>query len=106
MTFKCNNSNNGNDVDKNVCLDNFIFPKSISNLPNLSTINYRIGRYSDFRKALFKKLDKDNNFKRWTYRNSDDPGIAILEGVSIIGDILTFYQELYANEKFLRTAKW
>ena len=106
MTFNCNNSNNGNDVDENVCLDNFIFPKSIYNLPNLSTINYRIGRYSDFRKALFKKLDKDNNFKRWTYRSADDPGIAILEGVSIIGDILTFYQELYANEKFLRTAKW
>jgi len=106
MTFRCNNSNNGNDVDDNVCLDTFIFPKSISNLPNLSKINYRIGRYSDFRKALFKKLDKDDNFKRWTYRSSDDPGIAILEGVSIIGDILTFYQELYANEKFLRTAKW
>jgi len=97
MTFRC---------DNNACSDPFTFPKPIKNNPCLSTINYRIGRYSDFRKALFKKLDGENNLKKWTYRGSDDPGIALLEGVSILGDILCFYQDLYANEKFLRTAKW
>ncbi len=30
----------------------------------------------------------------------------MLEGVAILGDILTFYQEHYANEAFLRTARW
>src|SRR6185436_19377524 len=36
----------------------------------------------------------------------DDPAIALLEGAAILGDILTFYQEVYANEAYLRTAKW
>ncbi|MCH8006826.1 MAG: hypothetical protein IH888_11450, partial [Planctomycetes bacterium] len=38
--------------------------------------------------------------------DAEDPGIALLEGASILGDILTFYQDLYANEAFLRTAQW
>ena len=42
----------------------------------------------------------------WTHRTADDPGIALLEGAAILGDILTFYQQHYANEAFLRTAAW
>ena len=45
-------------------------------------------------------------WRRWTHRGADDPGIALLEGAAIVGDILTFYQELYANEAYLRTARW
>ena len=40
----------------------------------------------------------------WTYRGADDPGIALIESASILGDILTIYQELYANELYLLTA--
>ena len=46
------------------------------------------------------------NLQNWTHRAPDDPAIALLEGASILGDILTFYQETYANEAFLRTAQW
>ena len=42
----------------------------------------------------------------WTHRDADDPGIALMEGAAILGDILTFYQEHYANEAYLRTAAW
>ena len=41
----------------------------------------------------------------WTHREPDDPGIALLEVGAVLGDILTFYQELYANEAYLRTAQ-
>lgn len=92
------------DLCANDCSDPFVFPKPLYNRPGLSHIDYKIGTYSDFRRTLFKKLDSDPNFSNWTYQGSDDPGIALLEGVSILGDILTFYQELYANEKYLRTA--
>src|SRR5262249_49949559 len=32
--------------------------------------------------------------------------IALLQGAAIVGDILSFYQEHYANEAYLRTAAW
>jgi hypothetical protein len=83
--------------------DKFI---SADNRPGLSRFNYRIGTYSTIREWLLHNLNKKENLKAWTTRDSEDPGIALLEGAAILGDILTFYQELYANEAFLRTATW
>jgi hypothetical protein len=91
---------------RNDCVEPLQFPKRPNNRPGLSHIAYRIGRYADFREALLRNLDKDATLVAWTHREADDPGIALLEGASILGDILTFYQELYANEAYLRTAQW
>jgi hypothetical protein len=82
------------------------FPATIENRPSLSRVQYRIGRYSDFRAAMLSALDRSPLLQDWTHRQPDDPGIAFLEGAAILGDILTFYQELYANEAWLRTATW
>jgi hypothetical protein len=82
------------------------FPVVIDNRPSLPRIQYRIGRYSDFRAQMLSLLDRSPLLKGWTHRQPDDPGIALLEGAAILGDILTFYQELYANEAWLRTATW
>ncbi len=79
---------------------------SSDNRPALSHFNYRIGSYGTIREWLFHQINQTPNLKNWTHRASDDPAIALLEGASILGDILTFYQETYANEAFLRTAKW
>lgn len=91
---------------RNDCIDPIRFPKRPSNRPGLPRIDYRIGTYSDIREALLRNLDKNEVLSSWSYRDHDDPGIALLEGASILGDILTFYQELYANEAYLRTAQW
>src|SRR5215510_2599165 len=91
---------------RNDCIEPLRFPKRPSNRPGLSRIGYRIGTYSDFLEALVRNLNKDPTLIGWTHRGADDPGIALLEGASILGDILTFYQELYANEAYLRTAQW
>ena len=91
---------------RNDCLDPLAFPRQPNNLPALSHLQYRIGVYSEIREALLRNLDKSRVLSNWTHRGSDDPGIALLEGAAILGDILTFYQELYANEAYLRTAQW
>lgn len=96
MTGNCSNN----------CAPAQIFPRTIGNRPGLSRIGFRIGTYADFRQALFGALDRSPLLLPWTHRQPDDPGIALLEGVAILGDILTFYQELYANEAWLRTATW
>ena len=53
-----------------------------------------------------RRLDATPALAHWTHREPDDPGIALLECAAVLGDILTFYQELYADEVFLRTARW
>jgi hypothetical protein len=86
--------------------DPFVFPRRVDNRPGLPRIAYRIGRYADFREAMTRALDAAPELAAWTHREADDPGIALLEGAAIIGDILSFYQEHYANEAYLRTAAW
>lgn len=90
----------------NDCVEPFEFPKKIDNRAGLSHIDYRIGTYANFLEAMFRELNKNELLQNWTHREPDDPGIALLEGVAVLGDILTFYQELYANEAYLRTAQW
>jgi hypothetical protein len=88
------------------CVPSLSFPKPICNRPGLSHIDYRIGTFADFREWLMRRLNENDVLRAWTHRESDDPGIALLEGAAVLGDILTFYQELYANEAYLRTSQW
>ncbi|MFT3692979.1 MAG: hypothetical protein QM831_07550 [Kofleriaceae bacterium] len=82
------------------------FPEVITNRPGLDRIRYRVGDYAGIRRWLFEQLDKSQKLAAWTYRGADDPGIALYEGAALVLDSLTFYQEAYANEAFLRTATW
>jgi hypothetical protein len=86
--------------------DPFDFPRRAANRPAQPRIGYRIGRYADFVEAMRRAIDLAPELAAWTHRGADDPGIALLEGAALLGDILTFYQEHYANEAFLRTASW
>jgi hypothetical protein len=86
--------------------DPFVFPRRADNRPGLSRIAYRVGRYADFVEAMTRSIDAASELSAWTHRDADDPGIALVQGAAILGDILSFYQEHYANEAFLRTAAW
>jgi hypothetical protein len=91
---------------RNDCVEALRFPRKLDNRPGLSHLDFRIGTFADIREALLRNLDKTTELSQWTHRGADDPGIALLEGAAILGDILTFYQERYANEAYLRTAEW
>lgn len=82
------------------------FPASIYNRPGLDTVRYRIGDYHSVRGHMLDRLNQSSTLSAWTHREPDDPGIALLEGAAEVGDVLTFYQQLYANEAFLHTAQW
>jgi hypothetical protein len=55
---------------------------------------------------MLSLLDASPELAEWTHRLPDDPGIALIEAAAEVGDILSFYQNLYANEAYLRSAKW
>ncbi|MCB9765339.1 MAG: putative baseplate assembly protein [Alphaproteobacteria bacterium] len=86
----------------------------IDNLPQLSAIEYRVGRWSTIYDRLLSRLtsqeieDGDNEGERplaaLTTRTEDDPTMALCDAFACMGDILTFYQERIANEGYLRTA--
>jgi hypothetical protein len=42
--------------------------------------------------------------RKLTTRATSDPSIALLDAWATVGDVLTFYEERFANEGFLRTA--
>ena len=83
-----------------------LFPAEIWNRPGLSRFGYRIGDYATMRAHMLDRLVKAPALAGWTHLGPDEPGIALLEGTALVGDILTFYQELYGNETKLPTADW
>ena len=83
-----------------------LFPRLIVNRPGLETIDACIGDYSSMREYMLAKIDAAPALHAWKHRQPDDPGIALVEASAIVGDILAYYQHLYANEAYLRTAKW
>jgi predicted phage baseplate assembly protein len=88
------------------CFEPPAFPLTVFNRPGLGHVAYRVGAYADLLDEMLRRLNRDPTLAAWTHREPDDPGIALLECAAMMGDVLTFYQELYGNEAFLRTARW
>jgi hypothetical protein len=79
-------------------------PFEVENRPALSAIVYRIGTYASFREAMLLGIANQPEVSGLTTRSNDDYGITLLDLWAAVADVLTFYQERYANEAFLRTA--
>jgi uncharacterized phage protein gp47/JayE len=80
-------------------------PLAVQNLPGLSTIAYRIGTYASFRETMLEAIAHSPELAVLTTRQDDDYSITIIDLWAAVADVLTFYQERYANEVFLRTAQ-
>ena len=89
------------------------------NSPGLASIQYRIGTFSSFRRAMLDDvtlvkvpkdtritppLERPNPFARWHEGMGGDYHTTLIELWAYLADILTFYQERIANEAFLSTA--
>lgn len=88
------------------CVEPLAFPRRIENRPGLDRVAYRVGTFADFREMLLRRINLTPELAAWTHRTADDPAIALLESAAIVADVLTLYQERYANEAWLRTAAW
>ena len=78
--------------------------RPVENRPGLSAIAYRAGTYSTFREAMLERISRAPELAGLGTRRSDDFSITLLELWAAVADVLTFYQERYANEAYLRTA--
>lgn len=81
-------------------------PKELYNRPGLSVIAYRAGAYRDFRAGMQARLSASDQaaLAGLRTRDDDDFSIALLDAWAVVSDVLTFYQERFINESYLRTA--
>lgn len=81
-------------------------PVAIFNRPGLDAISYRAGTHASFFETMQARLSSSAfpQLAALTTRESRDASIALLDAWSMVGDVLTFYQERIANEGYLRTA--
>jgi hypothetical protein len=79
-------------------------PAVIWNRPGLALIDYRIGTFGSFRKAMLDQIHRYPELAGLLTREGDDHAITVLELMAAMGDVLTFYSERIGNEMFLRQA--
>lgn len=80
-------------------------PVPINNRPGLSAIAYRVGAFGSFRETMLDAIAGTPELAGLTTRQSDDDTIMVIDLWAALLDVITFYQERYANEVFLRTAQ-
>jgi predicted phage baseplate assembly protein len=86
-------------------------PLIIFNPPGVSIINYRVGTFTSFRRAMLDAVpqpdpldDRPNPLLAWREGNAGDYLTTLVELWAYLADVLTFYQERIANEAYLPTA--
>src|SRR5215831_7973633 len=80
-------------------------PMIVTNRPGLSAIAYRIGTYAKFRETMLDAIAGTPELANLTTRESADYSITFIELWATLLDVVMFYEERYANEVFLRTAR-
>lgn len=115
----CANKNQGNATDQYPCTcDRFVHPIPLNIGAGLTNLPRQIATFPEFRRAMLKSIkaeqveviDKNNTLVKiipltnWRARDKDDYGIMLLEMWAYICDSLSFYDEVIANEVYLRTS--
>ena len=81
-------------------------PATVANPPGLPAVSYRIGTHAEFRASMLAALSSRLRppLQDLATRDDDDFSIALIDAWATVGDVLTFYEERFANETYLRTA--
>lgn len=86
------------------CTGKLPTPVPSYNPPGLSAIRYRAGTHGRFLASMLRRLAAQPALDGLRTREPDDPAIALLDCWALVGDVLTFYSERYAQEGYLPTA--
>lgn len=81
-------------------------PAHLLNLPGQTAVDYRVGTHASFKETMLARLANSDYpaLKAFGTREDADFTIAWLDGVSTVLDVLSFYQERYVNENYLKTS--
>ncbi len=81
-------------------------PVRLTNREGLSAISYRVGTQPLFRRSMLAALSSSQHkaLAGLGTRDDDDASIALIDAWASVADVLTFYQERFANEAYFPTA--
>lgn len=117
--INCGNKNTGSSGEYSCLCDQFVHPLPLHIGAGLSSLPRQIATFPEFRRAMLQTLksteveliDKNNTWVKlkpldnWRARDKDDFGIMLLEMWAYICDSLSFYDNVIANETYLRTSR-
>lgn len=93
-------------MSENACFcDTFVHPADIFIPAGLSVLPRQIATFPEFRTAMLACISTHYPLSKWNARKEDDLGVMLLEMWAYICDSLTFYDKVFAQELFLRTAQ-
>ncbi len=115
---QCINKNNEAGSQYPCLCDHFAHPDPMDIGAGLDSLPRQIATFHEFRRALLRDtkaeevelIDSNNMLVKiiplsdWRARDKDDLGIMLLEMWAYICDSLAFYDEVLANESYLRTS--
>jgi hypothetical protein len=84
--------------------DQFIFPPPLSIPAGLPALPRQMASFPEFREAMLARINSEPALNAWRARTSDDFGIMLLEMWAYVCDSIAFYDEVIADESYLRTA--
>jgi hypothetical protein len=85
--------------------DEIKFPPLLVISAGLPGLPRQMATFPEFRAAMLSAIGAHAPLRNWRARSSDDFGIMLLEMWSYVCDSIAFYDEVIANESYLRTAQ-
>ncbi|MGA9772090.1 MAG: hypothetical protein WBV94_23865 [Blastocatellia bacterium] len=85
--------------------DEVIFPRRLAIPAGLSRLPRQFATFPEFRAAMLSSIGNYPALRDWRARSSDDFGILLLEMWAYVCDNLSFYDEVIANEAYVRTTQ-
>jgi len=79
--------------------------KQATIIAGLESLPRQIAGFPEFRRALLADVRGYHALRDWRAREEDDLGVMLLEMWAYVCDVLSFYDEVIANENYLRTAQ-
>src|SRR5262252_8908139 len=84
--------------------DQLIFPPPQVIPAGLSALPRQIASFPEFREAMLARILSEPALLQWRARRSDDFGVMLLEMWAYVCDSISFYDEVIADESYVRTA--
>lgn len=84
--------------------DEIVFPPPLVIPAGLESLPRQIATFHEFREAMLSVIGGKTSLADWRARSSDDFGVMLLEMWAYVCDSISFYDEVIANESYLRTA--
>jgi hypothetical protein len=84
--------------------DQIIFPPPLVIPAGLASLPRQIATFPEFRAAMLAAIPGETALNDWRARGSGDFGVMLLEMWSYVCDCISFYDEVIANECYVRTS--